>query len=213
MHYLIFDIDGTLVESTGFDTDCYKYAVASVLDVTVHDDWSDYQHVTDSGILNEIIDMHGLGAQSGHIHKQVKRVFIQRIQEHLSKYAVKPVPGAISFFNKVCGLPDFRVAIATGGWFETAKLKLLSAGFDLSSCPVVSSNDHSHRVEIMQLARQQLGDAEVGSVSYFGDASWDKKACEALGWNFIAVGSRIVHGQQIEDFKESDKVMRYLVYE
>ena len=39
----IFDIDGTLVESFGFDDACYISAIREVLgEVHIHDDWSKY---------------------------------------------------------------------------------------------------------------------------------------------------------------------------
>ena len=38
--------------------------------------------------------------------------------------------------------------------------------------------------------RTALGsiDSHVDSVTYYGDGEWDKRACEVLGWNFVAVG-------------------------
>ena len=44
----IFDIDGTLVESSGFDDACYISAIREVLgDVYTHDNWSQYKNVTE----------------------------------------------------------------------------------------------------------------------------------------------------------------------
>ena len=51
----IFDIDGTLVESFGFDGTSYISAVREVLgEVHIDDDWSQYKNVTDTGILRQI---------------------------------------------------------------------------------------------------------------------------------------------------------------
>lgn len=48
----IFDIDGTLVESSGFEDELYVAAVRDVLgDVCIRESWSTYRHVTDTGIL------------------------------------------------------------------------------------------------------------------------------------------------------------------
>ncbi|MYB57621.1 MAG: hypothetical protein F4X51_14625 [Gemmatimonadetes bacterium] len=52
----IFDIDGTLVESSHFDGAYYISAIREVLgEVYIHDDWSKYKNVTDSGMLREIM--------------------------------------------------------------------------------------------------------------------------------------------------------------
>ena len=39
----------------------------------------------------------------------------------------------------------------------------------------------------MQVALDSIGE-NCQSVTYFGDALWDQRACEALGWNFQPVG-------------------------
>ena len=67
-------------------------------------------------------------------------------------------------------------------------LKLDTAGFNLDGVPVASSDDSPSRVEIMQIALSRLG-SDFESVTYFGDAEWDRRACQQLGWNFVAVGS------------------------
>ena len=54
---VIFDIDGTLVESSGFEDDLYVAAVRDVLgDVCIRKSWSTYRHVTDTGILRQIME-------------------------------------------------------------------------------------------------------------------------------------------------------------
>ena len=60
MHLIVFDVDGTLVESDEFDGVLYAKAVRDVLDIDVDEDWSSYRHVTDSGILEEILDRHAV---------------------------------------------------------------------------------------------------------------------------------------------------------
>lgn len=50
---VIFDIDGTLVDSAKFDSELYINAVRETIpDVFIHDDCEKYMNVTDSGILN-----------------------------------------------------------------------------------------------------------------------------------------------------------------
>lgn len=49
----MFDIDGTLIESDDFDSECFTEAVKEVTGFDIDTDWSRYEHVTDAGILNE----------------------------------------------------------------------------------------------------------------------------------------------------------------
>lgn len=37
---------------------------------------------------------------------------------------------------------------------------------------------------------------------YFGDAEWDKAACEELGFQFVLVGKRTTHQPSIDDFTD-----------
>ena len=57
MHLIVFDVDGTLVDSKEFDDRLYELAVQTVLGIEIDNDFSRYQNVTDSGILDEIIDI------------------------------------------------------------------------------------------------------------------------------------------------------------
>lgn len=53
---VIFDVDGTLVDSYGLDTELYCRAVNEVLgQASIRKDWAEYTHVTDAGILAEIL--------------------------------------------------------------------------------------------------------------------------------------------------------------
>ena len=51
MHLVCFDIDGTLVDTATLDADLYSEAIETVLGVQLNKDWSQYQNLTDSGIL------------------------------------------------------------------------------------------------------------------------------------------------------------------
>ncbi len=56
----MFDIDGTLVQSYEFDEEIYARSVEEVIGSEINRNWSEYKNVTDVGILNEIIELHGL---------------------------------------------------------------------------------------------------------------------------------------------------------
>jgi len=208
VRYDIFDIDGTLTQSTGFDALCFRNAVLEHADVVFKNDWGEYRHVTDSGILNEIIESHGLIKFENEIIGKIKASFIANIDSHLKSHPVEEVPGANRFLKGLSELNNVTVAIATGGWRETAELKLKSAGINFEQFPLCSANDAESRVDIMKQARLRAGKAQELSISYFGDASWDKKACAELGWNFILVGNRTDHHQNIRDFTQYEEALR-----
>ena len=186
---LIFDIDGTLVD-TGISNDTlYARAVHEVLGaVRIRAEWGDYEHVTDAGIFREICRENGL--ELGLIEQQARERLGALISAYLSSGGLcRPIPGALAFWNRLRERASVEMGIATGGWGHTARMKLVSAGFAHSGVPLASSDDAHARVEIMRRCREQLSPA--ASTVYFGDGEWDRAAAESLGWGFVGVGGRL----------------------
>jgi len=206
---VMFDIDGTLVQSYEFDEDCYIQTVQGVLEQQIDSDWSVYQHVTDSGLLMEVLNKLGRSKEFKRIQSAVKSAFINNISAHLRRQPCQEIPGAAQFLGFLSAQSDIKICIATGGWRETALLKLESAGIDTKSIPLASSNDHFIRTEIMQIAQSRLGVKTVNTV-YFGDAEWDKKACRELGFKFVLVGDRVESLHQLNDFASIETAMSFI---
>ena len=209
----MFDIDGTLVNSNDFDEECYLRAAETVLSVRISSDWAGYQHATDSGILNEVIDRYKIPGSKEQIRNDFKKVFIDLVSEYIGNNprSVSEVEGAACFIKYLCKHENCKVAIATGGWEETAKLKLKAAGIDIKKCAFASSSEHNSRVNIMKAAELKAS-SSVPFISkiYFGDASWDKHASELLNYRFILVGSRIDYKYQIQNFKDLEAILSIL---
>lgn len=188
MKAIIFDIDGTLLESMAIDTELYFAAIRDVLGVVeVRPDLHDYEHVTDAGILQQLLEDNGLSSRHD-LATDFQRTFLQYLKAHVSGPSAFPtIDGSIDFFDAMRRADDTRVAIATGCWRESALLKLDSAGFDIDGVPLATCDDSPSRVDIMRTALARLG-GTFDSITYFGDAEWDRRACRTLDWNFVAVG-------------------------
>jgi beta-phosphoglucomutase-like phosphatase (HAD superfamily) len=206
----MFDIDGTLVESYDLDAKCFSAAVKDELGVSIGVDWRRYKHVTDSGILKQIISELNLAHERERIELSVKAKFTAQIKDHLSRHKVFAIDGAAEFLAKLVGRKDVVVAFATGGWLETARMKLDAANIHLPEIPIASSSDHYSRIEIMKKAQNQAGYSQYKSKTYFGDGPWDLEASLDLGYNFILVGSRIDYHQSISNFTEIDLALNYI---
>jgi len=209
LHHVMFDIDGTLVRSYDLDSICYIDAVREVTGICVDPDWSKYRHVTDAGILEEIIEVNGLSYRKK-IDEKVKAVFIKKLEKSISKQPVQEIPGAASFLARLNAMSEVTVSLATGGWCETAALKLISAGIDCSVFPMASANDSSSRTEIMKIAVSRVANTKNWPCTYFGDGIWDKRACEELGFNFVLVGNRFEHKSNISNFVSVDEAMSFI---
>lgn len=208
MHTIMFDIDGTLVDSFGFDEVCFVNAASEVLDCEIDTDWESYTHVTDKGLLLELLQRLGREQEIEKIEPLVKQRFVAGIEGHLVENGLQATPGAPEFLKLLNAREDVHLSIATGGWRESAQLKLQAAEFDLSGVPIATSNDHHIRTEIMRLA--QAGANPDHPVVYFGDAEWDKLACAELGYQFVLLGDRTEHSIQIKDFKDAAHIFELL---
>lgn len=207
----IFDIDGTLVESFGFDDACYISAIREVLgEVYIHNDWSKYKNVTDTGSLRQIMEENKI--QEKEQIKEVRTKFGELIRQYLqSDGECRPKKGAIQLINKLLAAEDYKVGFATGGWRHTATMKLQHAGFNLENTILTSSDDSDKRVEIMEKCLFALGNC-FQRVVYIGDAEWDMQATQELGWHFIGIGTRLKGKCEfwIEDFSSYNTFMKML---
>jgi phosphoglycolate phosphatase-like HAD superfamily hydrolase len=208
---VIFDIDGTLIESMRFDTALYIKAVNNVFgDVVIHYDWNYYHNVTDTGILSEILKENGYDDSVSNMNA-VRTEFGKLVSEYLSNNHVEALPGAIDLIQRMKTDSGFVPGIATGGWGHTARLKLVAAGFDIEGIPICSSDDSSERMGIMTRCLALIGNNFDG-IYYIGDAEWDIAATRRLGWEFIGVGKTIKDKckKWVMDFKDDKDFLNLL---
>lgn len=210
MHLVMFDIDGTLVDSAGFETSLYVEAVRDVLQIEIDSDWGRYEHVSDSGILHEVLRRIGFSGDVAGCVARVQQHFIGLIRNHLrrSPDTVGEIAGARCLVERLLELPNVRVGVATGGWEPTAKLKLAHVGIDVGRLGFASSSDAIARTDIMQLAAQRATHGSAyARATYFGDGAWDRRASAALGYDFIAVGSAVPHPVTYADLRDTDTIL------
>ncbi|HXS79811.1 MAG TPA: HAD family hydrolase [Gammaproteobacteria bacterium] len=209
----MFDIDGTLVDSAGFDSHLYVEAVRSVLNVEIGSDWDAYEHVSDSGILEEVLREARLDGEREDLAARVQQHFVGLVRDYLrrSPDAVREIAGAKRLVERLLDLPNVRVGIATGGWEPTALLKLTHVGIDVGRLGFASSSDARARTDIMRLAaRRAMRGAEYRHATYFGDGAWDRRASAELGYDFVAIGGGVPNPVAYADLRDTDGILAQL---
>ena len=191
MHAVIFDIDGTLLQSDVSDDALFLRSVQGALgEVKLRQSWGMYTQFTAAGILAEILCDNDLDATPERV-AAVRDRFVEGTRHHLSQHGpFAEIPGARDYLQRLHASSTHRIAYATGGWGSSAREKLSAAGFPVVGVPLASSDDHHERQTIMLCALGQLA-GTFDSVTYYGDGHWDAVAAKALGWQFVPVGDKL----------------------
>ncbi len=191
MKAVIFDIDGTLLQSDTTDDTLYLAAVREVLgNVKLRPSWGMYTQFTAAGILVEILGDNAIEVAHETV-AAVRDCFVANVGRHVSAHgSFAEVPGAKAFVQRLHKSTAHRIAYATGGWLGAALLKLSASEFPVAGIPLATSDDHVDRREIMRHALRQL-DGSFDTVTYYGDGHWDAEAAKSLGWEFVPVGRKL----------------------
>lgn len=201
----ILDLDGTLMPTAEIDNECFWQAVFGCFEKRDRlPDLHHFKHVTDSGILNEWcvrkLGRPPLEAET----RQIKHQFVQLLEAAFASEPrhFTPLAGVSEWLKAVSETEHVYTGIATGGWEDSARLKLRLSGLDSFDLPLASSDDAVARADIMQIAAQRvLGSQTVNPAefTYVGDGAWDLQASQELGWKFIG----IAEGARAEQLKRT----------
>ena len=192
MRLVIFDIDGTLTQTMKADEECFVRSLGEVCGFhDVDTDWSRCKHATDSGVFCEIHE-----ARTGRPPSPIEiSRFCQHFVELLARVAsdapFAAVEGAPLLLSRLADSAAHRVALATGTWRDSARLKMASAGLCYDDYPAASSDDAFDRESIIRLSMRRAAEryGRCSSTVYVGDGVWDARACRNVGIPFIGVGT------------------------
>lgn len=194
MHLVIFDVDGTLIQSLDCDALAYLRALHEAFGfVAVNPDWSAYRNSTDSGIFREVFETQAGRLPDDSEMASFRRHFLSHIAAVSGAAPLRLIPGADETLRHLTSSDSAGVSLATGAWAESARLKLASAGIDFDTFPSATADDSEARTGIIDLAIERA--AAVHNVAsfertiYVGDGIWDARACSDLSIPFVGVAA------------------------
>lgn len=221
MKYIIFDIDGTLTNTTDIDDRCFTRALEEIFHFRdIDTNWGNYEHTTDSGIIRQLfLEREQRECSAAETSKFIHH-FCGLLKEEYSRQndSIQEVPKAGKILDTLCRRDDVKVGLATGGWRESALFKLSCAGISTAACSAasfaqdaVSRRDIIHHTICQMNARLQRT-APLSSIIYVGDGLWDYRATQQLGIGFIGIANKKL--SQLEDIlkiSDYDELQDHLV--
>ena len=224
MKYIIFDIDGTLTDTTKVDDKCYMESFESIFNKSIKDvQWNQLTNVTDWGIAEELIFKKLNRAPNFDDIQNLKKLFLKNLilEYDSNKTQFQEIEGASEFYKLLVNNNEFKIGIATGGWEETANFKLDVIGINPNTVCYSNSNHFKTREEITLDVINQLNfnsDKEAEEIIYFGDGEWDYKICRKLNIRFIGVdnqknGKLVAKGARevYNDFRKTETIINSIM--
>ncbi|MBW8683835.1 HAD family hydrolase [Chitinophaga rhizophila] len=220
MKYIIFDIDGTLTDTTEIDDLCYTQAITETFQFSdFNTNYGHYENTTDSGILNQLsLERRNRPCTVTEIENFIDCFcnLLERTYEKQPHY-FREIPKAGKTINSLLRNEELRIGLATGGWKQSALFKLQCAGINIEACSAASfAQDAFARRDIIWQTiskmnkRHQLTPA-LSDIIYVGDGNWDYQATQQLGIKFIGIDNKkLAHIHDIIKISDYDELEQHL---
>jgi len=191
----VFDIDGTLTNTTQVDGECYPYAWELEFGVKITNrNINDYEHVTHSGITRDLFRQEfDRLPEPREIQTLIDR-YMGLLEE---TYKIRPhlfneIAGAGRLIRLLSESADFAIALATGSWGDPTVFKLERADIEYGGLPLATADDAIAREDIVRQsidqAKARYGVSQFSKVVSVGDGLWDVRTAALMGMPFIGVG-------------------------
>jgi phosphoglycolate phosphatase-like HAD superfamily hydrolase len=124
---LLWDIDGTLIDSSGAGKRALCDALRAVLGIEDTLEWLDFHGRTDVWITRQILRHHALPETSADIGG-VLNAYLERLDAAMLSEDVRVLPGAREIVETVAARPKIAQGLLTGNLRRGAEEKLAPAG-------------------------------------------------------------------------------------
>ncbi len=190
---LLFDIDGTLVNTGGAGVESLKATVRRQFGAT--DDLRDIEIAgkTDRAIIRDILCKYQADPNEENI-TSFARDYIDGLSFSLSRSCGRVLPGIQRLLERLRPQPNIVLALLTGNLQQGAKLKLQHYGlwdfFEFGAF----ADDHHDRNELGGFARERAQarhghDFHAADIDVIGDTNHDIACGKAFGARTIAVAT------------------------
>lgn len=197
MRLVLFDIDGTLLNSEGLGRTSMRRALGSIFGSPGNPAYR-YDGKTDKQIVRDVMRLEG--HSDGHIDSQMEKlieIYLDGLREGAAsgKFNVRPHEGVVELLDALEPREDIVLGLLTGNVEPGARTKLTAAGINPDRFRVNAfGSDHEHRPELPAIAQRRasenLGlDIAGDRMVVIGDTPADIACGRSLGAKAIGVAS------------------------
>jgi phosphoglycolate phosphatase-like HAD superfamily hydrolase len=228
MRLVLFDIDGTLLNSGGVGRASMQRALSEVFGSPGSPAYR-YDGKTDKQIVRDVMRMEG--HSDDHIDSRMGTLidlYLEGLKQGIEsrKFNVRPLEGVVEILDALEARDDVVLGLLTGNVEKGARAKLTAAGIDPDRFRVNAfGSDHEHRPQLPAIAQRRAGEhlgVEVAGekVIVIGDTPADIECGRELGARAIGVASGHYSVEELEkhdpyavfpSLKDTQKVLRTIL--
>lgn len=207
MRLVLFDIDGTLLNSGGLGRASMQRALGLVFGSPGNPSYR-YDGKTDKQIVRDVMRLEGHSDE--HIDARMEKLielYLEGLREGAKsgKFNVRPLDGVVELLDALEARENVVLGLLTGNVEPGARVKLTAAGINPERFRVNAfGSDHEHRPKLPAIAQRRasetLGLEIVGDrLMVIGDTPADIECGRSLGARAIGVASGHYTVEQLQE--------------
>lgn len=209
MRLVLFDIDGTLLNSGGMGRVAMQSALKQIFG-SPGDPSYRYDGKTDKQIVRDTMRLEGHSDE--HIDARMQQMialYLEGLREGASsgKFNVRPLEGVLEILAELEKRDEVILGLLTGNVEPGARIKLKAAGINPDIFRVNAfGSDHEHRPELPGIAQRRAGETLGLNIAgdrlvVIGDTPADIECGRSIGAKAIGVASGHYTVEQLEAHK------------
>ena len=203
--YLLFDIDGTLMEAEGAGRAALDRAYDEVTGISGAMDGVVFAGRPDHWIISEVERTTGVRIDRASFIPR----YLQILEEELDARNPRPLPGVVDLLERLAARGDAVLGLCTGNMRAGAFAKLRSVGIEGYFAAGGFGDRHEDRTDVTREAVQAIGWRPGAPLAHVGDTEHDIRAAHAVGAAAVGVATG-AHGlDQLLD-ADADLLLRDL---
>lgn len=202
-HVFLFDIDGTLINTSGAGGAALNLALQEIFGVTEPKKIS-LSGRTDRGIALELFEYHQIEPSESN-WRQFREAYLARLKSLLPTRQGFVLPGARELLTQISSVSQTAMGLLTGNILDGARQKLDHFGLFQHFGFGGFGDDHPCRDDVARAALKSMqdhhGEAPDREVWVIGDTPLDIRCARAIGAKVVAVATGTFTVDELRSFE------------